>query len=173
MHYSCYQLKLKHLYALASHSRSDLSPPSKKNKSNQRKVKTFLKGVSSHYAHVSIKKKDGEYDLIHHWKQWQANQIKTFFAEYVSNHNEILIDKLSITLEILDNLEKRIKTVLQKKDVYISMSLLPLDNDEHIGSSVTEYNTDYYDTLEISLIVISIAKNEIAKGTNVIYHESP
>ncbi|MEB5953092.1 hypothetical protein [Enterococcus innesii] len=113
------------------------------------------------------KKKGKNLEEIAYWRK--ANQIREFFVTYVPDEQHENIENLPITLEMLATLEERINKCLKDKDINVCERLLPTSSGFFFGS--TEYDSYYFEDLEMTLPFIKIARNEIENGNHVIYHE--
>lgn len=114
-----------------------------------------------------LKEKGNEFEAIGYWRK--ANQIREFFARYVPEQAHENIEKLTITMEMLDTLEKKIHACLKSRDVSVCQELLPISSGFFFGS--TEYDTFYFEDLENTLSIIQEARKEINEGSHIIYHE--
>lgn len=114
-----------------------------------------------------LKKKGNEYEKIGYWRK--ANQVREYFAKFVPEQAHENIAELTVSLEMLDVLELKIKKCLKSRDITVCQNLLPTSSGFFFGS--TEYDTFYFEDLESTLPIIQEARKEINKGSHVIYHE--
>lgn len=110
---------------------------------------------------------DGGNEQLAYWRK--ANQIRAFFASYVPEKVGENIDRLTVTLDMLNTLEEKVDKCLKARDMQVSKQLLPTSSGFFFGC--TDYDNYYYDELERTKDIIQAARREITNGHSVIYTE--